>query len=140
MNKYKVHFNSRDYEVNLIKKEAGLVSFEVDGHSYTVEVSPVLRAQTSGPALNFSAPAATPRPSAATTSHGPGCVPAPIPGIIVDVLVKVGDKVKAGQNLAILEAMKMENNITAPQDGTVKKIAVKKSQEVLAGDALIWLE
>lgn len=67
-------------------------------------------------------------------------VVAPMPGIILNVLVKEGDQVNAGDAILVLEAMKMENEIHAPRAGTVKKIHVKEGSEVRAGSELIELE
>ena len=66
-------------------------------------------------------------------------VNSPMQGTILDVLVKVGDEVKGGDNLVILEAMKLENEIKAPKDGKVLAISVSKGDAVNAGDALITL-
>ena len=64
-------------------------------------------------------------------------ITAPMPGTITNILVKEGDNVKKGQVLAILEAMKMENEIVAPHDGAVKAISVDKGQNVNLGDTLL---
>ncbi|MEG0571194.1 MAG: biotin/lipoyl-containing protein, partial [Oscillospiraceae bacterium] len=66
-------------------------------------------------------------------------VMSPMPGTIVDVKVNVGDKVKAGQVLVVLEAMKMENDIVAPTDATVTSVSVKKGDTVNSNDALVTL-
>ena len=65
---------------------------------------------------------------------------APMPGLIVDVLTKVGDEVKAGDGLIVLEAMKMENKLTASHDGVVKSVNVKPSDPVEKGTVLIEFE
>jgi len=62
---------------------------------------------------------------------------APMPGNIINVAVKVGDTVKKGQLLIVLEAMKMENEIVSPKDGIITSVAVSKGQSVNAGDALV---
>lgn len=62
-----------------------------------------------------------------------------MPGTILDVKVKAGDAVKAGQVLCVLEAMKMENEIPAPRDGKVAGVAVAKGASVNAGDILVTL-
>ena len=70
----------------------------------------------------------------------PQSVTCPMPGVIFDVLVSEGQKVEADQPVLILEAMKMENEILAPEAGTVKKVAVKKGDSVEAEALLIELE
>ena len=67
-------------------------------------------------------------------------VTAPIAGTILSVKVKVGDRVKPGDVLLILEAMKMENNIPAPKDGVVKEVHVSEGKTVKLGDLLIVIE
>ena len=64
----------------------------------------------------------------------------PLPGVIIDVKVNVGDTVKKGDTVVVLEAMKMENNINADRDGKVASIAVKKGDTVADGAALVVLE
>ncbi len=64
-------------------------------------------------------------------------VSAPMPGTILNILVKVGDNVKKGQVLAVLEAMKMENEIVSPVDGQISAVSVDKGQNVNLGDSLI---
>jgi len=68
---------------------------------------------------------------------GAGSVSAPLPGIIVEVTCKVGDKVKAGQQVVVLEAMKMQNPLPAPIDGEVKSIHVKSGDAVAVGQVLV---
>jgi len=72
-------------------------------------------------------------------ASGPGDVSTSMPGNVVDVLVKEGDVVKAGQAVLISEAMKMETEIRAAQAGTVRGIAVKSGDAVAVGDTLLSL-
>jgi biotin carboxyl carrier protein len=72
-----------------------------------------------------------------TAKAGAGSVTAPMPGIIVEVTCKVGDKVKAGQEVVTLEAMKMQNPLPAPIDGEVKSIHVKSGDSVAVGQVLV---
>lgn len=86
------------------------------------------------------APAAAPAPApAAAGSTGAITVNAPMPGNILDVKATVGAAVKAGDVLCILEAMKMENEIVAPQDGTVASVNCRKGDVVNVGDLLVSL-
>ena len=88
---------------------------------------------------NTGAPAA---PAAAAAPQGPAgavAINAPMPGNILDVRVAPGDSVKAGDTLLILEAMKMENEISAPQDGTIATIDVRKGDTVSSGDLLVTM-
>ena len=73
----------------------------------------------------------------ATAHHGPTEVRAIIPGRVVSVAVVAGDPVTAGQRLLAVEAMKMENELRAPRDGTVERVAVSVGETVELGDALV---
>ena len=97
----------------------------VNGVAYSVSVEET----AAGAAPVAAAPAAAPK--AAAGAAGAVAVKAPMPGNILDV------KVKAGDVLVILEAMKMENEIVAPQDGTVASINVNKGDTVNSGDVLV---
>ena len=114
----------------------------VNGVAYNVTVeegtgAPVAAAAPAAPAAPAPAPAAAPAaPAAPTGAAGAVVVNAPMPGNILDVKVKPGDSVKAGDTLLILEAMKMENEISAPQDGTIATIDVRKGDVVDSGALL----
>ena len=111
----------------------------VNGNSYEVEVEEV--GGVSAPAV---APAAAPvaaptaAPKAAPAPAGGTPVKAPMPGNVLDIKVSNGQAVKKGDVLVILEAMKMENEISAPQDGTVTVVA-SKGATVNTGDVLVTL-
>jgi len=78
--------------------------------------------------------------AAPAAKAGPASLQSPMPGKVVKVLVAVGDEVKAGQGVVVVEAMKMENELRAPKDGKVKSIAVKEGQPVEAGQTLATLD
>ena len=88
------------------------------------------------------APAAAAAPASRPAAGGSGkaAVKSPLPGVILDVKVNVGDTVKRGQTIIILEAMKMENNINADKDGKVTAINVKTGESVLEGTDLVVIE
>lgn len=118
----------------------------VNGQTYVVDVEEVGGVQTAAPvraaapvaaAPVAAAPAAAPKAAAPVAGGEP--VKAPMPGNILDVKVKVGDMVKAGTVLCVLEAMKMENEIPAPKDGKVAQVVVTKGATVGAGDTLVVL-
>lgn len=112
----------------------------VNGVAYNVTVeegtgAPVAAAAPAAPAP-AAAPAAPEAPAAPAGAAGAVVVNAPMPGNILDVKVKPGDSVKAGDTLLILEAMKMENEISAPQDGTIASVDVRKGDVVDSGALL----
>lgn len=120
-------------------------SITVNGNTYDVEVEELgsesvatPRNQSQTPKAQQPKPVAS-KPKSQPTAIGSGSINAPMPGTINDVRVKVGDSVKKGQVLLILEAMKMENEIMASCDGTISSINVSKGALVSVGDSLITI-
>ena len=114
----------------------------VNGNAYEVEVEEIKdgTVQVSRPAAPASTVSAAPKaaaPKAAPVAAGSGSVTAPMPGTIIDITVKEGDTVKAGQVCVILEAMKMENELPAPCDGVVKSVHVTKGASVNTEEVLV---
>ena len=95
----------------------------LNGKNYEVEVEKNTAKITNTTAA--AAPAAAPAPKAAPAPAGGANVTAPMPGTVLNVVAPVGTAVKAGDVILILEAMKMENDIVAPCDGTVASVAAK---------------
>lgn len=110
----------------------------VNGTAYeiTVEVADAASVSAAPKATEAKAPAAAPTPAPAAAPAGGEKVNCPMPGTILDVKVKVGDIVKEGDVLMILEAMKMENEIMAPVSGTIASVDVAKSSSVESGAVL----
>ena len=116
----------------------------VNGQTYEVSVEEVAQG-SARPAAPAPAPAAAPKPAApkAAPKAAPGSgtpVKAPMPGTILDVKVKVGDAVKNGQAVCVLEAMKMENEIPATKDGKITSVVATKGASVNTGDILVTIE
>lgn len=113
----------------------------VNGKAYDVQVEE--RGAVSTPAAAPAAPApvaeAAPAPVASAACEGTP-VEAPMPGTILKILVSNGQAVKAGDAVVVLEAMKMENEITAPQDGTVTAVCVNQGDSVDAGKVLVTIK
>ncbi|RCX08898.1 biotin-dependent enzyme [Anaerobacterium chartisolvens] len=130
--KYIVTINNKNYEVEVEKGQATVV-----GTTQTVAVAakPVEQA-----APVPAAPAAAPAAAAVQQSVAGEPVKAPMPGVILDIKVSSGASVKKGDVLFILEAMKMENEITAPKDGVVAQISAAKGASVVTGDLLAVLQ
>lgn len=149
MKNYNLKINDNEYKVQLDKldhtsKTARVI---VNGNEYIVEVDgvkpmPTSKPQVSKATYNASAPTAAPAPAAAApkaAAAGGAKISSPLPGTVLGINVKVGDNVTVGQTVAVLEAMKMENNITADRAGVVKEVCVAQGANVQEGDALIIL-
>ena len=137
MKSYKFRINGNEYNVDINSVEGNIADVTVNGASYQVEMenapAPVQKpAQSTG-----SATTTTPAPKAAAPAGAGKPVTSPLPGVIIEVSVKEGQTVKAGQKVAVLEAMKMENEIQAPADGTVTAILVNKGDSVLEGAEIV---
>ncbi len=141
MKTYKMKVNGNEYEVTVERNSNDTASVTLNGVEYNIDVDSLYK-KVNKPLLNPTpdrsasvvAPVAASAPAAAA---GASVVTAPLPGVILEVYVAVGDTVKAGQKVMMLEAMKMENNIEAESDGVVKAIHASKGANVLEGDKLI---
>lgn len=132
MKEYKFKVSGKDYTVSVDGVEENKVNLTVNGTKHIVELEKATEAPP---------PVARPtvqRPAAPTVSDNSGKpLKSPLPGVILDLYVKVGDNVKNGQKVLLLEAMKMENNIDSDRDGVVKEIKVGKGDSVNEGDVLL---
>lgn len=141
MKQFIYRINGQEYIVAVNKMDGDLAEVAVNGTNYKVELVNNEEEVTlvSRPAAKTAAPATTSAPAAKPISggSGAGALKSPLPGIIVDIKVKVGDVVKKGDAVVILEAMKMENVLQAPVDGTVQEIGVNPGDSVLEGVTLI---
>lgn len=124
MKKYVIKLNGKVYEVEME---------EVTGEAAATVV------ENTKPAQSVSQSAPQPQPQSAPAVEGGEIVEAPMPGNILNIAVKVGDVIKKGQVLLVLEAMKMENEIVSPVDGKIVSIGVTKGQTVNAGDNLVQI-
>ena len=142
MKEYKYKINGSLYNVVINNTTDEVAEVEVNGIPYTVEIEKKTKQQVTT-AFKKPAQAATPVPQVSTPVSKPaasvsvGSLKSPLPGIILDITCNVGDTVKKGQKLLILEAMKMENNIIADRDGTIQDIKVRKGDSVLEGTELL---
>jgi biotin carboxyl carrier protein len=143
MKNFKFTIQGNKYDVNVLDVDENIAEVEVNGTVYKVEVErKITTAKTPRLVRSVAVPSTETVPSQLKTSapsalKGVGFVKSPLPGVILDVHVKEGDKVIPGTKLITLEAMKMENNINADKAGTIKSIKVRKTDSVLEGDILI---
>ena len=141
MKEYKFKIGGKEYNVTVNPKEGKFFDVTVNGATYEVE------AENAPAAAPVAQPAAAPVQAAAAAPAAPAAKPAgageklasPLPGVIIEISVKEGQLVKAGQKVAILEAMKMENEIPAPKDGTITEIHVHKGDTLQEGDPVVTI-
>ena len=161
MRRYTLDISDREFVIDVQELSADQFEVEVGDESYQVTLSsdenlaeavitPGWQANADGtrrvsPASKVAkvrkepspAAAAAPAPRKAAGGGGKGAVCAPMPGVILEVSVKVGDTVERGQQLAILDAMKMHNVIGAPRAGTIAEVFVDAGQNVDHGAAIV---
>ena len=152
--KYNIAIKEQTFEIEVGEISQGMSRVNVNGLDYDVRIdnypgvapsqtvmpNPALPKRTPAVPVAPAAPAAqramTPPPVPEELSGG-NVLKAPMPGLILDVQVRAGDSVKAGQTVIIMEAMKMENSINVKIDGTVKEIHVQKGAQVMTGHTLL---
>ena len=138
MKEYKFKINGKEYNVTIGEADGKNLSVNVNGADYQVELE---NAPAAAPAA---APVAAPKAEAAAPAApkaaGAGVtVKSPLPGIIISVDVKEGQVVKRGQKVAVIEAMKMENDILAEADGTITAVHTRKGDSVLEGADIVTI-
>ncbi|MCA0386936.1 MAG: biotin/lipoyl-binding protein [Bacteroidetes bacterium] len=142
MKKFNFKINGNDYHVQVKNIEGDTAEIEVNGSVYEVEIEKKLAQPITPKLVRERAVPSTDvdKSTVKTTKPAPkatGGIKSPLPGTILEVFVKVGDKVKMGDKLLILEAMKMENKIDADKPGTIKELVVKQGDTVMEGDLLL---
>lgn len=153
MKNYSLKINGQNYNVQIddVNENSTLAHVTVNGTPYEVEIAGTERVAANKPQV---APAPKEADSAkitpATTTSSPrtataapasgSAIKCPLPGTVLSINVAVGDKVTPGQNLVVLEAMKMENNIDADRAGVIKQIFVQQGATVMEGDNLLVIE
>lgn len=146
MKNYKFKIHGTNYSVDIKSVEGQTIELELNGTPYQVEVDKQIKQTPKKVVLaNRQAspsPAAVETTQTVTPKHtgGANTIKSPLPGTILDVFVNVGDTVKAGQKLMLLEAMKMENQIDADRDGVIKSVGVRKGDVIMEGDILVTIE
>lgn len=140
MKEYKYKVDGKEYTVAIGEFEENIVTVTVNGIDYVVETEkepepekkPVVKVAAQ-PAQEGDAPAG----GSVNTANA---LKAPLPGVITDIKVAVGDEVKAGDTVIVLEAMKMANNLEAEKDGKVTAICVKMGESVMEDTPLVVIE
>ena len=140
MKSFKYTINGNTYKVHINSVVDDVAEVEVNGTPYNVKMEKPAKKQM----VTLKRPAQAPTNASCepviTRQAAPsvaGAVKSPLPGVILSVDCKVGDTVKRGQKILVLEAMKMENNINADRDGKIVEIKVNKGDSVLEGADLV---
>lgn len=149
MNKYQYKVQGVDYDVEIEEVEGNVAKVVVNGVRFDVELKQPINPASTLKKVRVEAPKTVARPSVAPAAApaaekpvaaGTGqAIKAPLPGTIIDVKVNVGDTVKQGDVVLVLEAMKMQNNIESEYSGTVTSITVKAGESVMEGSVLLTI-
>ncbi|MFO7829283.1 MAG: biotin/lipoyl-containing protein [Bacteroidales bacterium] len=142
MKKFKFTIRGNDYEVEIKDYEDNIAVVEVNGTQYEVEVHQKEMKTTKTPTLVRSNIPVDRKESKIkkSVSSRAYTLKAPLPGSIFKIVKQVGDEVKKGDTIMIMEAMKMENNIQSEKDGKIASIKVKEGDSVLQNDVLAEIE
>jgi len=142
MKKYKFTIHGNEYDVHIKSVEDNIIDLDINGSSYQVEVDKNIQPAKTPKLVRARVEThedATPEKVTSASAPAPpaGKISSPLPGTVINIMVREGDTVKVGQKLMVLEAMKMENNIDSDKDGKVLSIPVRPGQSVMEGDTLI---
>ena len=139
MKSYKFKINENGYAVNIKSHDKNIINLEVNGTSYVVEMKEEIK-KTKTPTLVRAAAKKPTEPIKVNPKSQKTRIVAPIPGVVLSIEVKVGDTLKVGDRMLVLEAMKMENNIVCEKAGTITAINISVGQQVLQNELMIELE
>ncbi len=139
MKNYHFKINENGYAVNIKSHEKNIINLEVNGTNYTVEMKEEIK-KTKTPTLIRAAAKKPTNPLKVNPRSQKTKIVAPIPGVVLSIDVKIGDTLKLGDRMLVLEAMKMENNIVCEKAGTITAINISVGQQVLQNELMIELE
>ncbi len=143
MKEYKYTINGNKYDVQILDVVENVATVSVNGESYSVEMEKEPEPEKKKVVVR---PVAQPQPKTEVASAKPGKVntnnalKAPLPGVVTEIKVNVGDEVSAGDTVVVLEAMKMANNLEAEKSGKVTAILVQVGESVMEDTPLVVIE
>lgn len=142
MKEYKYTINGTKYEVAIGDIVENIANVTVNGEEYKVEMEPEAEPEKKVVVKPVAqpAPAADAAPATNANVNTADAVKAPLPGVVIEIKVAVGDEVKQGDTVVILEAMKMANNLEANKSGKVTAICVKAGESVMEDTPLVVIE
>ncbi|KGL63354.1 biotin/lipoyl-containing protein [Polaribacter sp. Hel1_85] len=139
MKSYKFKINDNGYTVKIKSHENNTINLEVNGTLYEVKMKEDIK-KTKTPTLVRAASKRPAEPLKVNPKSQKTRIVAPIPGVVLSIDVKVGDTLKVGDRMLVLEAMKMENSIVCEKAGTITDIKISVGQQVLHDELMIELE
>ncbi len=139
MKTFKFTISGNTYEVEIKSFEGTRADIEVNGTSYFVEVHREVKKTKTPTLIRAELPPSDKEKIVKKEKGSSEPVTAPLPGTIIEIMVKPGDVIKKGEVLLVMEAMKMENRIRAEKEGVVESVNVTKGSSVLQGEILIQL-
>jgi len=149
VSEYIFQINAKEYRAEILDLSGEAAQVSVNGQEYRVELKTIGAARANSievrRAALKAAPAAAPAAAAVPVSlpssgQQSNVVKTPLPGLVSEIKVAVGDRVALGQTVVVMEAMKMENQIVATCDGTIRKVFVQKGANVAEGEPLVEIE
>ncbi|MFI1745262.1 biotin/lipoyl-containing protein [Thalassobellus sediminis] len=141
MKNFTFKINENSYGVKIVSQENNTIQLEVNGTKYSVKMKEEIKTRKTPTLVRKPSMAAPVEPVKVNPSSSAKTkISAPIPGVILSLNVKVGDAIKENDQLLVLEAMKMENNIVSEKSGVVTAVNVAVGQQVLQGEVMIELE
>ena len=141
MKEFKYTIDGKEYNVQIADVEGNIADVTVNGEAFKVEMEQ--EAEPEKKKVVLGQPVAEAEESATTGAanvNTANALKAPLPGVVTEIKVAVGDEVKVGDVVVVLEAMKMANNLEAEKDGKVTAICVKTGESVLEDSPLVVIE
>jgi len=150
VSEYIFQINAKEYRAEILDLSGEAAQVSVNGQEYRVELKTIGAARANSIEVRRAAPKAAPAAAATSAAAAPVSLPSagqqsnvvktPLPGLVSEIKVAVGDRVALGQTVVVMEAMKMENQIVATCDGTIRKVFVQKGANVAEGEPLVEIE
>ena len=134
---YKI--NGNEYQVSINSIVGNHAQVQVNGVMYQVEISEKSSSEVAVPKTVSPVSTSSGKPVLSNTNGDKKSVKAPLPGVIVALKAKVGEAVKTGQTVAVLEAMKMENDIQSEYDGVILSIEVNPGDSIMEGATIMTI-
>lgn len=140
MKSYKFTIDGNTFEVEILQIEGNIAKIEVNGTQFNVEIQRQAQQPAKTPVVVRQSVKDPQKEIEKKTGGAKTAVKAPLPGVILKLLVRPGDNVQKGQKLFIMEAMKMENEIKAEREGVIVSIKVTEGQSVLQEEVIMEMD